>query len=239
MTGTIGTDLVHPEHPAQGRRSRSRACAGRSHRRPVAAEARARCADRALARVRRPARRQGVRRRRSARPATPPPRAVRPVSGRTSTGCSARNTGTWRGSTIRRRLKSRTGPWTYEELNEWLNKPCSYAPGTRMAFAGINERQGARADVIALSARCRTTPYRCPRYSPTPHPPRPLAAAPAAAPAAPGAAPAAKPAPGAPAPAAPAAQPAPGAAKPTGGTQPGPEQGAAGAGTPAPAAKSP
>jgi cytochrome c len=45
-------------------------------------------------------------------------------------------------------LKSKQGPWTFEELNEWLHKPSAYAPGTRMAFAGIgNDKQ--RADVIA------------------------------------------------------------------------------------------
>lgn len=44
-------------------------------------------------------------------------------------------------------LKSKQGPWTFDELNEWLHKPSSYAPGTRMAFAGINNAQ-QRADVI-------------------------------------------------------------------------------------------
>lgn len=44
-------------------------------------------------------------------------------------------------------LKGKQGPWTFEELNEWLHKPSSYAPGTRMAFAGINNAQ-QRADVI-------------------------------------------------------------------------------------------
>jgi cytochrome c len=44
-------------------------------------------------------------------------------------------------------LKSKQGPWTYDELNEWLHKPSSYAPGTRMTFAGINNDQ-QRADVI-------------------------------------------------------------------------------------------
>jgi cytochrome c len=38
-------------------------------------------------------------------------------------------------------------PWTFDALNEWLYKPAAYAPGTRMAFAGItNDKQ--RADVI-------------------------------------------------------------------------------------------
>ncbi len=44
-------------------------------------------------------------------------------------------------------LKSKKGPWTYEELNHWLYKPASYAPGTRMAFAGIPSEK-ERANVI-------------------------------------------------------------------------------------------
>jgi len=45
-------------------------------------------------------------------------------------------------------MKAKTGPWTFDELNEWLHKPASYVPGTRMAFAGITNDQ-QRADVIA------------------------------------------------------------------------------------------
>jgi cytochrome c len=44
-------------------------------------------------------------------------------------------------------MKAKTGNWTYDELNEWLKKPSAYVPGTRMAFAGINNDQ-ERADVI-------------------------------------------------------------------------------------------
>jgi len=45
-------------------------------------------------------------------------------------------------------LKSKQGPWTYNELYAWLTKPSDYAPGTRMAFPGIkNDKQ--RLDVIA------------------------------------------------------------------------------------------
>jgi cytochrome c len=45
-------------------------------------------------------------------------------------------------------LKSKQGPWTYDELNEWLKKPTAYAPGTRMTFVGINSDK-QRAEVIA------------------------------------------------------------------------------------------
>jgi cytochrome c len=44
-------------------------------------------------------------------------------------------------------LKSKAGPWTFDELNEWLRLPSAYAPGTRMSFAGIKNDQ-ERADVI-------------------------------------------------------------------------------------------
>ena len=45
-------------------------------------------------------------------------------------------------------LKGKQGPWTYEDLNAWLANPRAYAPGNRMAFAGISNAQ-QRADVIA------------------------------------------------------------------------------------------
>jgi cytochrome c len=45
-------------------------------------------------------------------------------------------------------LKAKQGPWTFDELNEWLHQPSSYVKGTRMAFAGIKNDQ-QRADVIA------------------------------------------------------------------------------------------
>jgi cytochrome c len=44
-------------------------------------------------------------------------------------------------------IKGKQGPWTFDELNQWLTSPRTYAPGTKMAFAGIgNEKQ--RADLI-------------------------------------------------------------------------------------------
>ena len=44
-------------------------------------------------------------------------------------------------------LKSKDGPWTYQELNEWLTKPSAYAPGTKMSYAGLADPK-KRADII-------------------------------------------------------------------------------------------
>jgi cytochrome c len=87
-------------------------------------------------------------------------------------------------------LKSKTGPWTFAALNEWLHKPSAYAPGTRMGFAGIANDQ-ERANVIDYLRTLSPNPQPLP--SPT-EAPAPAPAAAAAAPAAPAApAPAAEP----------------------------------------------
>ena len=45
-------------------------------------------------------------------------------------------------------LKGKEGPWTYDELNQWLTKPAAYAPGTKMSYAG-DAKASERADIIA------------------------------------------------------------------------------------------
>jgi cytochrome c len=137
-------------------------------------------------------------------------------------------------------LKGKQGPWTFDELNQWLNKPSSYAPGTRMAFAGINSAQD-RANVIDYLRTLSPNPEPLPSTEPaaaTPTTPAPAAGEGAAGqnqPASKGGA------------AAPQAGGATGSAGATEGsttqqratsTQPHDEGGAAGAGSPTPDAQS-
>ena len=44
-------------------------------------------------------------------------------------------------------LKGKKGAWTFANMNDWLTDPKGYAPGTKMAFAGITSDK-QRADVI-------------------------------------------------------------------------------------------
>ena len=45
-------------------------------------------------------------------------------------------------------LKSKAGEWTVDDLNKFLTNPRTYAPGTKMSFAGL-QRVNQRADAIA------------------------------------------------------------------------------------------
>ena len=76
-------------------------------------------------------------------------------------------------------LKSKTGPWTFDELNEWLHKPSAYAPGTRMSFAGISNDQ-ERANVIDYLHTLSPKPEPLPAPVAEPPPGQAAAASPAA-----------------------------------------------------------
>lgn len=58
-------------------------------------------------------------------------------------------------------LKAKAGPWTYDELNKWLKTPATYAPGTKMGFAGIASPTD-RADVIAYLRSLSANPAPLP-----------------------------------------------------------------------------
>lgn len=91
-------------------------------------------------------------------------------------------------------LSKKGGTWNWDNLSQWLTSPRTFAPGTKMTFAGLSNPQD-RADVIAFLNEHSDNPLPLPKA--------PAEAAPAAAGAAPGAGPdnGAQPAEKAPAPA--------------------------------------
>jgi cytochrome c len=80
-------------------------------------------------------------------------------------------------------LKGKGGKWTYADLNTWLTKPSAYAPGTKMAYAGIENPQ-MRANVIDYLHTLSANPEPLPPVTAADTAP-PAAAVAAAAPAAP------------------------------------------------------
>lgn len=71
-------------------------------------------------------------------------------------------------------------PWTWDEMSAWLKSPKAYAPGTKMAFAGIAKPEDRAAVMVYLNSKSDS--------------PLPLPAVPAEAPAQPGGAEATTPA---------------------------------------------
>jgi cytochrome c len=65
------------------------------------------------------------------------------------------------GYTFSAALKAKSGPWTFDMLNEWLTKPAAYAPGTKMTFAGIQDAK-QRADVVAYLRSLSPNPVPLP-----------------------------------------------------------------------------
>ena len=75
--------------------------------------------------------------------------------------------GQGRGFAFSDALAKKGGTWNWDNLSQWLHSPKTFAPGTKMTFAGLSNPQD-RADVIAfLNAHSDA--------------PKPLPAAPAAA----------------------------------------------------------
>jgi cytochrome c len=63
-------------------------------------------------------------------------------------GVVGRPKGTEGGFAYSDAMKKKGGNWTIDDLNEFLQAPQKYAPGTKMSFAGL-PRGGERADVLA------------------------------------------------------------------------------------------
>jgi cytochrome c len=49
-------------------------------------------------------------------------------------------------------LAEKPGQWTFEALSEFIENPKGFAPGTKMAFAGVKKGQ-ERADLLAYMAQ--------------------------------------------------------------------------------------
>lgn len=64
-------------------------------------------------------------------------------------GVYGRKIAAYEGFRYSRALRKIEGEWTAEELDKFLLKPQAYAPGTRMAFGGLQKDQ-ERADVICF-----------------------------------------------------------------------------------------
>ena len=63
-------------------------------------------------------------------------------------------------------MKAKGGPWTIDELNQFLTKPQAYAPGTAMSFPGY-ARATQRADVIAYLNSLSDNPKPLPKAAAT------------------------------------------------------------------------
>lgn len=58
-------------------------------------------------------------------------------------------------------IKGKAGAWSYDDMNAWLAKPATFAPGTRMTFVGIKSAE-QRAEVIAYLRTLSKTPVPLP-----------------------------------------------------------------------------
>ena len=59
-------------------------------------------------------------------------------------------------------LQAKGGKWTFEKINEWITDPKAFAPGTRMAFAGVKSAS-QRANIIAYLDSLSDAPVPLPK----------------------------------------------------------------------------
>ena len=62
-------------------------------------------------------------------------------------------------------LKAKGGKWDFDTLNPWLTSPKTFAPGTKMTFAGLSNPQD-RANVIAYLNQQGASPLPLPAAPP-------------------------------------------------------------------------
>ena len=69
-------------------------------------------------------------------------------------------------------LKSKGGTWTWDAMSEWLKSPRSFAPGTKMTFAGLSNPEERAAILLYLNQHSDSpmplpAPPAAPEGSPT------------------------------------------------------------------------
>lgn len=65
-------------------------------------------------------------------------------------------------------LKKVGGSWTFEQMDHWLTSPRTFAPGTKMSFAGLSKPED-RANIIAyMNAQGSNLPLPTPEAEPEP-----------------------------------------------------------------------
>jgi cytochrome c len=70
--------------------------------------------------------------------------------------------GKGRGFAFTDALAKKGGTWNWDNLSEWLNSPRTFAPGTKMTFAGLSNPQD-RADVIEFLNQHSDSPLPLPK----------------------------------------------------------------------------
>jgi cytochrome c len=72
--------------------------------------------------------------------------------------------GEGRGFNFSAAMKAKGGTWTYDDLNQFINNPKGFIPGTAMGFAGI-QKDSERADVIDYLHTLSDSPVPLPTAS--------------------------------------------------------------------------
>jgi cytochrome c len=55
-------------------------------------------------------------------------------------------------------LRGFSGPWTFDDLDQWIRRPSAYAPGTTMSFAGLSDPLDRAALLLYLNANGSNMP---------------------------------------------------------------------------------
>jgi cytochrome c len=55
-------------------------------------------------------------------------------------------------------LKSKGGTWTWEAMSDWLKSPKSFAPGTKMTFAGLGKPEDRANLMVYMNSQGSNLP---------------------------------------------------------------------------------